>query len=219
MNIIAIDTTEEACSVALLQNDEIIEEFAIAPKQHNQLVFSMLETVMATAQMSINQCDAIAFSRGPGSFTGIRIACSMAQGLALASDLPLIAISSLEALAFQGVRLHQATDILAGLDARMEEIYWAAYHWSNNQMTLQGSEQLTMSSIACEQVAGPVCAIGSAWLNHAAPANAIVIADAKIHAQDIAIAAKRDFVLGKLLTPEQAQPLYLRNQITGEPNG
>ena len=99
MKLIAVDSSSEACSVAILQGDEMIESWQLAPRQHTQKLLPMLDQLLAEAALSVGQCDAITFARGPGSFTGLRVCISLVQGLAFGADIPVVPVSSLAALA------------------------------------------------------------------------------------------------------------------------
>ena len=98
-NILIIDTSTEACSVALLHNNTLISEFDVTPRNHTRMVLPMVDSLLKKAQMSVAQLDAIAWARGPGSFTGVRIGTGIMQGLALGANKPVIAISTLAAMA------------------------------------------------------------------------------------------------------------------------
>lgn len=139
--ILALDTATEACSVALLLDDEIIEEFQIAPRQHSQLILPLIEKVLKKAGLKLTDLDALAFGRGPGSFMGLRLAASVIQGLAFAAGLPIISISSLQALAQDAFDKSGETSVLAGWDARMQAIYWNVF--SKDLQPLFAQDQLS----------------------------------------------------------------------------
>ena len=126
MKLLAIEAATEACSAAVLIDDEIIEKYQVAPRQHNELLLPMCEQVLADAGVSLSQLDAIAFGCGPGAFTGVRIAAGVAQGIAFAHDLPAASVSTLANLACQA-EVDSDTLVLPAIDARMSEIYWATY--------------------------------------------------------------------------------------------
>ena len=126
--ILALDTSADACSVALQTDQQVISRFEIAPRKHTQLLLPMVDAVMQESGLKFEQLDALAFGRGPGSFAGIRIATGAAQGLALANDTPMIGISTLETIALSHFLEDRTCDrVLAALDARMDEIYWACF--------------------------------------------------------------------------------------------
>ena len=123
MKILALDTSTEACSAALLIDTEIHQRYEVAPREHGALILPMIETLLSEAGCAPTQLDALAFGRGPGAFVGVRIATGVAQGIAFAADLPVIPVSSLAAMA-QSV---EHGNVYSAIDARMNEVYWGAY--------------------------------------------------------------------------------------------
>ena len=122
--ILALDTSTDACSVALEVDGERTEIFKVIPRKHTHELLPMVEQILASAQLSVRQLDAVAFGRGPGSFAGIRIATGVTQGLAFAADLPVVPVSSLAALSqgYYRVSNDQDSPIISALDARMNEV-------------------------------------------------------------------------------------------------
>ena len=148
MKILALDTATEACSAALLIDGEIRERFEIAPRAHARLLLPMLEDLLAEAGLKPAQLDAIAFGRGPGSFTGLRIAASVAQGIAFAADLPVLPVSTLAALAWPALRAARADQVFAAIDARMGEIYCAGFGLAaQGELLMLSEEQVTLKLI------------------------------------------------------------------------
>jgi tRNA threonylcarbamoyladenosine biosynthesis protein TsaB len=127
MKLLALDTATEACSAAVWVDGTVLERYELAPRRHAALILPMIEAVLAEANLSPLQLDAIAFGRGPGAFTGVRIAVGIAQGIAFAADLPVIPISTLAALALGAAQETGYSRIAAALDARMGEVYWGVY--------------------------------------------------------------------------------------------
>ena len=128
MKILSLDTSTSACSVALMVDDQISTHFSIAPRQHAKLILPIIDKLLNDAELSLSNLDGIAFCRGPGSFTGIRLAASVVQGLAYGADLPVIPVSTLAAMVLGAYRKFGVSRVLPALDAKMGQVYWAAYH-------------------------------------------------------------------------------------------
>lgn len=144
MKLLAFDTSASACSVALLNNERITTLHKIAPMQQASLILPMLQQILADASLSLNQLDMIAYGCGPGSFTGIRLASAVAQGLGFAYSLPIMPISSLAAIAQAALIEHQCSQLLVAVDARMGDVYWAVYKNASatDYVELVGQEHL-----------------------------------------------------------------------------
>jgi tRNA threonylcarbamoyl adenosine modification protein YeaZ len=127
MRILAIDTATEACSAALWNDGTLCAHFEICPREHTQRILPLVQDVLTESNTSLTELDALAFGRGPGSFTGVRIGIGIAQGLALGAELPMIGVSTLATMAQGAWRKTGATRVLAAIDARMGEVYWAEY--------------------------------------------------------------------------------------------
>ncbi len=141
--ILAIDTVTEGCSAALLIGEEIVEQFEVTPRGHTQKILPMVDQLLAESGHKLGELDAIAFDRGPGSFTGLRITAGVVQGLAYGADLPVVAVSSLAALARAHHQATGATFVLSAIDARMGEVYWGAYRIDPQGIPqLQGEEMV-----------------------------------------------------------------------------
>ncbi len=214
--ILALDTATEACSVALYLDGEVREHFDILPRQHSQQILPMIEAILAEHGLSMMALDAIAFGRGPGAFTGVRIATGIAQGLAFAADLPVIPVSTLAALAQLGLREYGAQEVLATIDARMDEIYQALYRADNGIMVLQGAEQVSPpETVAVETMTDNLVGVGSGW--HYRERIAVPVSqcypDEYPHAADIALLASAAFARGEGVAAEQALPVYLRDNV------
>lgn len=128
MNLLAIDTSTERATVAIAIGSKLYSEEQQGIREHAKLLLPMIERLLAQAGVSFNQLHAIAFGCGPGSFTGLRIACSVAKGLAYAHDLPLYPVSSLAAIAYDAYQTSGVgVDVLAMIDARMQQVYWGHF--------------------------------------------------------------------------------------------
>ncbi|MGC8854100.1 MAG: tRNA (adenosine(37)-N6)-threonylcarbamoyltransferase complex dimerization subunit type 1 TsaB [Halothiobacillaceae bacterium] len=225
MKLLAIDTSTEACSAALLIDGAVLEEYALAPRQHTQLILPMVERLLAGAETSLRQLDGIAFGRGPGAFTGLRIAAGVTQGLAFGAELPVVPVSSLAALAHAAWRLHGAHHVLAALDARMQEVYWGAWHVEGTgQMRLEGTEQVVPPAAAPHPSGLGWFAAGHGWLAYDAiltPRFAAIESGRDVHllprAHDVALIGAYLARHGGLLPAEAAQPVYLRDRVAEKP--
>ena len=123
--ILALDTATEACSVALLHQDRITFEDELSPRTHTQRILPMVDGLLKNANLSIKEVDYLAFGRGPGSFTGVRVGVGVAQGLALGAELKVVPISNLTTMAEQAYQELGATEVIALIDARMNEVYFS----------------------------------------------------------------------------------------------
>lgn len=219
MNLIAIETATECCSVALLRGDEIVERSEVAPRRHAELVLPMVESVLAEAGLARTQLDGLAVGRGPGAFTGVRLAISVAQGLAFALDVPVVPVSTLAALAMQAPR--NKLPILAVLDARMGEIYAAAFTRSASDALLPLDQErvLAPQNLQLPEATG-WNVIGSGWAAYASIlqsrlplAPQWIAADAFPQARDVARLAAPLLNAGQGVSAELALPVYLRDKV------
>lgn len=221
MKLLAIETATEACSCALLVDGACQEIYHVAPRRHAELVLPMVSELLATAELVLPQLDGIAFGRGPGAFTGVRIAAGVAQGLAFGADLPVAPVSTLWALAQGAYRATGAAQVLTALDARMGEVYWGAYRVDSRQRM---AVVLNDCISAAEQVPLPAgggwFGVGGGWKSYARVLNDrlgeyLLGQDAKRfpQAQDIAMLAADIIAVGGGVPAEQALPLYLRNRV------
>jgi tRNA threonylcarbamoyladenosine biosynthesis protein TsaB len=219
MKLLAFDTSTEACSAALYIDGEITSLYKIAPQRHAELILPMINQVLSLGQTTLPDLDAIAFGRGPGSFTGVRIATGIAQGLAFSVDLPLIPVSSLATLA-QSVK-DEADYIAAAIDARMGEIYFALYK-SENAVELIG-EEIVVHPANLEIKDTPACyGAGSGWLSYTDTLKTVFQnkltgykGDQFPDAKDLVLLAVDAYKKGILVKPENATPVYLRDKVTG----
>lgn len=216
MKILALDASTEACSVALWTDGEVRERFETGSR-HSERILPMVQEMLAEGGQVLTQLDAIAFGRGPGSFTGLRICAGVVQGLAFGAELPVVPVSSLAALA-QGV---DAARVLAAFDARMQQVYWGAYVRNVQGMAeLIGEEEvLAPSQVPVPEDAGWVGA-GNGWDQYAAVLaarlkNRVAAWRAQCfpRARFVAQLGAYLYEKGTALTPEQALPVYLRDDV------
>ena len=219
--ILAIDTSTEACSAALLCDGQVHDRYQLAPREHGRLILKMIDEVLTDAGLSLKQLDALAFGRGPGAFTGVRIATGVIQGLAFGADLPVLPVSSLAALAQGAARQHSATRVLAALDARMGEIYWGVYQSDAAGLMVEVEVERVCPA---QQVVAPAGAdwfgVGSGFAAYAeilrerlGAALSGCAPDEYPQARDIAVLGAAAFARGEGVSAELALPVYLRDNV------
>lgn len=212
MRIAAIETSGDWCSVALALGGEIRACARRAGTRHSELALPMLEALLAEAGIAAAQLDAVAFGAGPGSFTGLRIACGIAQGLAFARELPVLGVSSFEAIA----EASGAARVAACIDARMHEVYYAA-------LEKQGGRWIEVVAGRCVPPAGVAPPSGDGWVGcgsgfAAFPdllAGRVAAVRAEVHpgAYEVAALAAPRLAAGEGLDAAQALPVYLRDKV------
>jgi tRNA threonylcarbamoyladenosine biosynthesis protein TsaB len=229
MNILAIDTSTEACSAALLIDGDISSVYRLAPREHSSLILKMADGLLSDAGITLSALDAIAFGRGPGSFMGLRIAAGVTQGIAWAHDLPVIPVSTLKAIAQRASEETQSQHVLTAIDARMDEVYWAAYSLQDNTWHLADEEcVISPDRVSLPDVAGQTdinwIGAGTGWqsykdrlLEATACSLPIIIEDCFPSAEVIAKLAVEDFNAGRIVEAAQAIPVYLRNDVAKKP--
>jgi len=220
LNILAIDTSTEACSAAIWIDGACRSQYALTPQGHSERILPMCDELLAEAGMSLEQMDCLAFGRGPGSFTGIRVGTAVIQGIAFAVDRPVVAVSSLRALAQNAFSQWGHKNIAAAIDARMNEVYWGLYQLDEYSiMQLVGEERLSPP----EQVTLPQTQIfgaGSAWASYTQTLQTSLgskldafNAECYPTASSIALIAEKEFSLGHAQSVEAIQPVYLRDRV------
>ena len=221
--ILAIDTASDACSAALYCDGEYQQRYAVAPRQHSQIIFSMLGELLLDGRLCQHGVEAIAYGCGPGSFTGLRIAASVVQGLAFANDLPAIPVSTLACQAASAVRLglvDEGTPILSVLDARINEIYGAVYTvCSGVPRLLHGPvvcapEQLQVVGEDVLQAVGSGCAFAEEFPLALRQKLSVVVAEAMPQAMDLVPPALEMLAAGDVQCAAQVQPVYVRDEIS-----
>lgn len=219
MKLLALDTATEACSAALLVDGVVSECFEIIGRGHAEWLLPMADALLGEAGLAVRDLDAIAFGRGPGGFTGLRIAAGVAQGLAAGAGLPVVPVSNLAAIATAAARESGAPHILACLDARMGEVYWAAFNWNGSAPQPIGDERLSKPEGVLLAEPGTWRGAGSGFAAHPSIAKRLgerltgVEANLLPHASDIARLAALEFAAGRSLPPARALPVYLRNDV------
>ncbi|EKO3863938.1 tRNA (adenosine(37)-N6)-threonylcarbamoyltransferase complex dimerization subunit type 1 TsaB [Vibrio harveyi] len=221
--ILAIDTATENCSVALLVNDRVISRSEVAPRDHTKKVLPMVDEVLKEAGLTLQDLDALAFGRGPGSFTGVRIGIGIAQGLAFGADLPMIGVSTLAAMAQASYRLHGATNAAVAIDARMSEVYWARYtRQENGEWAGVDAECVIPPARLAEEAQADDktwTKAGTGWDAYQEdlgklPLNLTSGDVLYPDSQDIVILAEQELKKGNTVPVEESSPVYLRDNVT-----
>ena len=226
VKLLALDSATERCSAALWLDGAVSAREALRDRSHSELLLPMIAALLAEADVSLRQLDAIAFGRGPGGFTGVRLAAGIAQGLGFAAQLPLLPISDLRALAAQALLLPGAPPrALICQDARMGEVYWGCFEHLAEKFLPVGPEAVAAPSAVALPPAfrgERVCAAGSGFAAHATAFAALtaglndVRSDLRPRASEIALLAAQDG-LANAVPAEQAQPVYLRDDVAQMP--
>ena len=217
MRLIALETATEACSAAVWVDGAILERYELAPRRHAALILPMSEAVLAEAGLKATQLDAIAFGRGPGAFTGVRIAVGVAQGIAFAADLPVVPVSTLAALALGAARATGRARIAAALDARMGEVYWGCYVVDGDDAELLGEERVIAPTMASAPP-GEWFGAGGGWAAHGAALSERLLVGGWLgecypRAGDVARLAVAPRRRGDWVSAERGLPVYLRDQV------
>ena len=228
MNLLAIETATDVCSVALSLGDRRFSRHEKIPREHADRILGMIESVLAEAGASLGDLKAIVYGAGPGAFTGVRIAVSVAQGLAFGADLPLVPVSTLWAMAQGFYRQNiDIKQIWVAVDARMGEVYTGKYIANGPLVGAVCEEQLlapAQMTLDVESFSAGYASVGSAWRAYAAQISASVWEKALVIEAELLPDALDLLTLGEYVfaqqggcLPEDAQPNYLRNEVAKPP--
>lgn len=209
MKLLALETANEQCSVSIVdETQELFFQLDARAKAQTQTILPMIDQAFTQLGLSASELTAIAFSRGPGSFSGVRINAAVTQALAWANDLPVVPVSSLQALAQAAYRMLGLKSVTAVLDARMQEVYIASFELDQHSiMQAVDEEQLLNYSNATQVVQFEIVGSGSVLIQP----EQIQYKDLSATAQDIATIARLNVQQQKWVSAEQALPVYLRD--------
>lgn len=224
MKILALDTSSEGCSAALFVDGNVTETFEVAPRGHTRLLMPMVRRLLAEQKLKPSDLDALAFARGPGSFTGVRIATGVVQGLAWGLGIPVVPVSSLETVAlgaFEALEVDEGEGVAVAFDARMSELYWACFRNHSGFPELLGEERVCPpSSVWLESGVTRWSGAGQGWnFRTEMP----VEVSGQIHSVDEALIPRAAWVVrlaavkftnGLAVPAEQAQPVYIRDEVS-----
>lgn len=218
MNLLVIDTATEACSVALQVNGNVYCRFEICPQQHSQRILPMIDEVLQEAGVTLKELDYLGFGRGPGSFTGVRIATGILQGLALGTGLKVVGVSTLAAMAQEACVKATGKHAFAAIDARMAEVYFAEYIFNEGLVTLVTEERVLPPEEALTGSNNEYLGVGTGWaayealnLNNEVNVIADVLYPNALFMLPLAEAQVKD---GLAVDVEDIQPVYLRDKVT-----
>ena len=214
--LLALDTATECCSAALLHDGTVTARSEVIPRQHAQRLLPMIEELLGERQLRLQDVDALVFGRGPGAFTGVRIATGMVQGLAFAADKPVIAVSNLAALAQRAWREHGAETVAAAIDARMDEVYWGLYGLQDGVMQSLDDERVCPpEAVSLPDGVASVAGAGTGWQY----ADRLAVSAERSWPQmlpdavDLITLALPRWLAGEVLDAADAQPVYLRDKV------
>ena len=228
MNYLALDASTEACSVALQVDGKVYSRYELCPQSHSLRLLPMIDDVLNEAGIKLAALDGLIFGQGPGSFTGVRIGVGVAQGLAFSANLPVVGVSSLQAMAQLAYRKHGQKEVVAAIDARMSEVYNGYFSLNeHNVMEAQRDEAVTppekLAQLLSDVVIAPFYAVGTGWdaypeklgehlstlkVNDASPDILYPCAEAML------AIGKVQFENGQGVSAENAQPVYVRDTVS-----
>ena len=225
ITLLALDTSTEACSVALWHKGEKTHLDELAQRTHTKRILPMIDELLANSGINLKQVDALAFGRGPGSFTGVRVGAGIAQGLAFGADLPVIAVSNLTAMAQAAFELYQAENVAAAIDARMNEVYFSQV--KREKVRSELGEFFQWNPVIEEQVCQPekvleqfsdlsAYRVGTGWAAYPQ------FKDSGLGGSDIILPSAQymlelaltDYAQNKVISALEIEPVYLRNEVT-----
>lgn len=221
--ILALDTSTENCSVALTVGNQTYTRSEVSPRGHTTKILPMVDEVLKEAGLKLHDLDALAFGRGPGSFTGVRIGVGIAQGLAFGADLPMIGVSTLAAMAQSGYRKHAMEHAACAIDARMNEVYWGRFaRQDNGDWEVVDQECVIPPKELLDKVQADEWTwslAGTGWDSYQTELSELAIQTKQSdvlypEAEDIAFLAQFQFEKGNMTVAEEASPVYLRDKVT-----
>lgn len=213
MKILAVDTSTEACSVALLVNDTLLERFEIKPRAHTQLLLIMIDDLIKEAQIELKEIDAFAFGQGPGSFTGLRISAALIQAFSFGLQKPVIPVSTLRTLAQGALREQGIEKVYAWLDARLNEVYCGLFSIDEKGIMQPQSKEFLLPSLQDPSIFDSIHSQEDYLKEDHSKENLWVRWTGFPRAQDIIRIAASEYEMGRTVSAYEVQPVYLRNKV------
>lgn len=220
--LLALDTATEACSVALHFHGKITSLNEVSPRTHTQRILPMVDELLRQAEIKINDVDFLVFGRGPGSFTGVRVGVSVAQGLAMGANLPVVAVSNLKTMAEEAYQTLGASKVVALIDARMNEVYFAQFEKNGEEWNEVVEEQVCSPEKAIAQIhlSDNVFVVGTGWAAYSQFSEQnlpLVVSEITLpSAQYMLSLAEVEIKKGNTQSALAIEPVYLRNEVTWE---
>lgn len=224
MRLLALDTSSDACSVALELDDRVVDRHVVLPRQQTRILVPMIEALLETGGITLSDLDGIVLGNGPGSFIGVRIAGSVAQGIAFAAGLRIVPVSSLAAIAAEAFSRHEATHALVAQDARMNEVYLAAFGRDDG-----ADLPLACGDVVLHDASTPIdpgrsersVLAGGGWRRYPTlfsdATHADVLDIAYPRARFLLALGRRGLEAGAALPPEEVRPAYVRLEVARPP--
>jgi len=223
VKLLALDTSTDACSVAVLSGESVFEQHVIEPRAHTRILLPMIRHVLREASLEPTDLDALVLGNGPGSFIGMRISASVAQGICYAAGLDIVPVSSLAAIAAEVMHESHVNDVLVAQDARMSEIYVGRFARDADGLPVARSEEEIVPLGPVADVSSQTVVAGLAWqkyddllkvnLEHIAEVSFVTVP----HARFLLALGQRDFTAGKAISPEALLPAYIRTKVAEIP--
>jgi len=227
MNLLALDTSSDACSVAVQADKDIFEQHVIRAKEHTNILIPMIQQLLYDAGVELQDLDAIVLGNGPGSFIGMRIAASVAQGLAFGSGLQIVPVSSMAAIAAEVMDSHSATEVVVAQDAHMNEVYLGTYRSDGDGLPAAVTDELILPIEQIDELTNvsppELYAAGKGWkkypslleLNRAAIAEVVDVSYPRaVYLLPLGTRGCQD---GEAIEPENLIPAYIRTKVAEEP--
>lgn len=218
--ILIIDTATEACSVALSHQGNVTSKFAVCPQEHSKRLLPMVHDVLSAAELSVADVDLLGVGIGPGSFTGVRIAMGMAQGLAFGANIPVVGISTLQAMAQETYMRTGASHVYSAIDARMAEVYFAGFMPDENEVM---QEKEVAQVLPPEQVLGEYLGSGAEFGYAGTGWSAYAPLSNRVSGEPLVVYPNAEFMLpfasqklnsGEVTNIMELEPVYLRDKVT-----
>lgn len=227
-NYLVIDASTEACSVALQYKEKITSLYELCPQSHSLRLLPMVDELLKAADCTLNDLDGIIFGQGPGSFTGVRIGIGVTQGLAFSANLPVVGVSTLQAMAQQAFNKYDKTHVISAIDARMSEVY-TGYYMADNQGIMQATtdERVLAPNLVKEHYVEKVSldfsnlpyGVGTGWDAYKDDLSELKVNEGEPdvlfpHAEAMLVIGQHEFEQNKGVEAEHAQPVYVRDTVS-----